>query len=275
MKGVSISSISKGLVLYNLFDSAIADCLALHTCRHGTSIVSYVKIMFTGGKANKGGTGGESAYRNTHDPDSQETKKRLAANKGRIYVFRDLLEDNVQQYAQGLAATKIKLFSILKRTFLPLDFSYQGNTNLFANEKSSEKAKQYAPIAGALLTLLTPIVKYRFTPDELNSFEEDGDLQPFALYTDKDISPWHLGISGSLIQGVNRQMFSRIKDNPVKVAKGFTKLIAALALSAIWIGIPPSSNTLLTRSIQTLKSFSENHPYLFRMMLAPLVFSTW
>lgn len=247
--------------LYNLYDSALANILALDTCRHGTSITGFAQIFFFGGRTDLGGAA-ETTFLKAYSNNLSWNQQRENANKSRIYVWNDNMDRANPKVPQ------LKNLWFIAKRIAPIVFSCQANTVLFPKGA-------IAQVAGSLLAIYTPTVKYRFTPQELKEkFEDDPDLTGIAKRTSFDISPSHLGISGSLIQGVNLGVFERIKNKPGTFALGCAQLIAAIALTIIWTGVQTSCPTINV-TIQAVTAFTNYHTAITRVALCALTFSTW
>lgn len=217
----------KIIILYNLFDSGLANSLALGTYRHGTSFKNFFKIWFGGGKVFcGGGKDGASAYEffNIYENTC----------KGKIHVWNEKpswgdLDPSLKKIAMG--------WPIIKRT-IPSVFSRMANSVMTARLLKRPIDNENVSITSLpifALTFLTPTIKYRFTPEKFkSSFHIDNDLAGLASYTITNISVAHLGIAGSLIQGLNSRILDRIKNNPRTFLLGCAQLVAAVALTIFW-----------------------------------------
>jgi hypothetical protein len=81
----------------------------------------------------------------------------------------------------------------------------------------------------------SPALKFRFRPDSPIKFEWDQTFSRethIAGFTEQNISPDHIGLYGSLSEGVNQQWGERIQANPAQFAKGLLKLVAVVAIVA-------------------------------------------
>lgn len=51
-------------------------------------------------------------------------------------------------------------------------------------------------------------------------------MVPVARYTTKNLKSWkYIGLPGVLFQGINKEVFSRIKQNPERFVKGVAKML--------------------------------------------------
>lgn len=252
---------------YKLCDAGVANLLGLETCRHATSMINYPKIWLLGNKTSCGGNS-ETVFLKATSNDPAWIKQREQANAKMAYVWRD----TVANHDGGLISSiENSLFSIGKRGFFPMFFSAQAN----AVSVMPYLGTVAAAIAGPAMACITPTIKYHFTPEELESqFEADPDLRAFALRTRENISPFHLGITGSLLHGINTGLVQRIKDNPAKFALGCAQVAAAIGLNAASGGVA-SSYPLVNMSIQVAAKFAANHQGICRLVQSALAFSTW
>lgn len=279
---IAQSKLAKIVFLYHLYDSALANILALDTCRHGTSLPGYVNIFFNGGKINRAGSA-ETAYLETYSSDQYWIKQRKKANIGKIYVWNDSRSSELflakAQKCLPISPGALKFRNFIYTVTWPLGkrsasfrFSAQANIALLPAGKI---VGMISHVVGFLLTFVTPTVKYRFTPQELaKKFENDPDLPGMAQRTSSDISPTHLGISGSLIQGLNFGILGRIKNKPGTFALGCVQLTAAIALTLLWTGIQTSS-PFIQASVQAINTFSTQHEIISKNAFQILFLSTW
>lgn len=230
---VTLMNIAKASAIYQLFDQAVANLLALETHRHGTSILSYPRIFFFGGKIARGGTGGQSA----HLLQAQGSNPYRDRSVGRIWMW----EDSLSTFRRR--ATLSDKFS---------EFAWQNMQGPFHYSMFANKALFNDFEIGQFLALLTPTIKYRFTSDEAGRrLSRDFVGTHGCRYAQQDISPIHLGITGSLIQGVNRDLLNRIRAKPEKLIVGMVELAAAVALTYIFFNLKTSSS-LCNRIISSL-----------------------
>jgi hypothetical protein len=104
---------------------------------------------------------------------------------------------------------------------------------------------QHNKLTKALFTALSlfegfcsPALKFRFKPDSSIKFEWDQTFsrtRRIAGFTEQPIPADHIGLYGSLHEGVNRQWGERIRANPWQFVKGLLKLVATVALVAFII----------------------------------------
>lgn len=210
--------LAEDTLLYQLYDSAIANMLCLDTLRRGTTLSAYTRIS-------RKGSNTEMPYPSIH---------------GKILLYRDSAP------AKTLIFTSLCSFEAYKQ-----DFEFY-----FPEPEFGLLTVPYlVGLIGMLaLAILTPIVKIRFTPEETASkffiHKESG-----CLYPHDDIDTSHLGISGSLRQGLNRSLTGRITTHPVKFVLGLAQLTAAVALTSIWLygtSVPVLSALLAQHRIKTL-----------------------
>ncbi|HEV7736732.1 MAG TPA: hypothetical protein VGO47_05080, partial [Chlamydiales bacterium] len=71
-------------------------------------------------------------------------------------------------------------------------------------------------------------LRFKFTPEVFKAnFTPDRTMPKGCFYTKKPISPLHLGVNGSLLQGLNLGMFSRMVQHPSRMLRGVVFLGAA------------------------------------------------
>ncbi len=242
---IGLIQIAQIAFVYNLFDSAIANILALETNRHGTDIYSYAKIHLQGAKTCKGG----------HVKDSYQSH-----SKNRVFVFKDNknLDDSI--------STTICAFGYSLGAYL----SYAPD---FLNSARAGVLQLLPIIPSCLAALVTPTVKFRHTPEQLKKdfkIDDEGG----ALFTEKNISPLHLGISGSLIQGLNFSLFNRISNHPTKFILGVVQLTAAVGLTCIFCGVVTSS-PVINSAITVGSAFMNNHWIISNIALGVLHITTF
>lgn len=204
----------------SLLDSGLADALCLETYEHGTSPSSYDSIMQHGVDPRFGGAGGETSLIRIDGGKQMAFAEMRTVN--RFFVF-----DHQPHYG----------------TILP---------NLVGNVVKNIWVRQYAIIAsiaeekqkgsgilrnitGCFLGLVAPIVKLRFRSDDpIKNFENDEFFKPgLASYTEDKIDIDHIGIRGTLQQGLNKDWLNRIKKEPAQFIWGVVKIVAAIALIAL------------------------------------------
>lgn len=214
--------------IYALFDEGIGNLLGLQILRHGTSFPNYVHIITNGADANLGGGDGGSSYA-TGNP------KFIDNSRGYLHVFND-----------SYAAVKNKAGKILCSPLLndiwsqtairaaPRVHSTLSGMASFSSKDEWGITAKVKKVAGGILGFFTPTIRFKFTPEQVKmTFEEDPDYGGLAMRTRKNIGTEHIGILGSLVQGVNLQVFQRIAEYPLKFLLGLIQVISAIALSAI------------------------------------------
>lgn len=176
-------------LIYQLFDQAIANLIALETYRQGTSLFSYPRIFFCGSSTN-------------------------------TRPLRWIWDDSLSAFRRtGRLKDKVKIY-------------YELN----ANGPARDSGKAHLQLCNnywiaLFLTTVSPTIKYRFIPNKI-VFSDTNFAFPKEVF-----SPTHQGITGSLIQGLNRGVFSRIRAKPEKFAVGFLELMAAVVLASLFFNI--------------------------------------
>lgn len=250
---IGLSQLAQIHLVYQLFDSGLANFLALDTARHGTTLYSYLKIQFQGGKTCYGG--------HVNDINQSESLNR-------IFAFSD------ESTLVGL--TKVPLY-----TSYFSGYAHFARMDKFIGKKIEHTFLELPLLVLSFLPgLISPTVKYRFTPQEIKrKFEHDEDnvfdgKGGMVLHTKENIGISHLGITGSLIQGMNPSIFGRIYNKPEKFALGCAQLVAAIALTCIYCGILTSS-PLINTSITVIAELMNQHAILSKIALCAIYFTTW
>lgn len=221
--GTRITNALNSCSLFNLFDDAVADLFCLKTYTHGTSPKNYNSIMKMGADPNHGGTGGESAFFDVMGVNRAEAiesdKKSGWECKKRFFVFLDECPELVKR-------AQPRIYSIV---------SCVGEN---CSPSDSKLRKAIGIGASIIEGFASPTLKFRFTPEDTDQFICDktfASTSRIAGFTEKPISPDHIGLYGSFKQGLNGQWLNRIKNNPAQFIKGLLKITAVVALIALAI----------------------------------------
>jgi predicted ABC-type ATPase len=202
----------------SLLDSGLADALCLETYEHGTSPSSYNSIMRYGVDPHFGGLGGETGLQKASNGKLLAFAEARTVN--RFFVF-----DHQPRY--GPICPHI-IGNIIKNVWVrqfAITASIAQETSILRN------------IAGCFLGFAVPIIKLRFRSDDpTKSFENDEFFEPgFASYTEDKIAVDHIGIRGTLQQGLNKDLLNRVKKQPAQCIWGVVKMVTAVALIAFAI----------------------------------------
>jgi hypothetical protein len=188
---------------YSLIDAGLANFLGLETLIHGTGPLGYFGISLNGANVKYGGgkNGSSSAL---------NVDQFITNSKNHFYVFKDSENFNFTKFIT------VKCYAM-----------FSGSTT-FDSQDSTFFNKIIKKIIGATLGLFTPNLKFRFKPEDILDcksscrFKNDPDDYAQRAYrTSQNISNMHLGIMGSISQGINSKTFSRIIANPKKSFLGF------------------------------------------------------
>jgi len=259
---IGLSGIAKIAFLYTLYDDALANILALETNRHGTSIYSYAKIHLQGAKVRYGGHVAD--YYQSHSQNRVfvfEDHASFFGSKGFTFALKDRL--STHSCAMGYSQGAYEALLNNGMNFLYSKGVPQSILRTFSIPKS---------ILSVAFGVLSPVVKFRFTAEQLQRDFKPDD-KGCALYTEKDISVTHLGISGSLIQGVNFSVFKRIYRKPTQFLLGCVQLTAAVALTCLYTGIG-TSFPILRSSVAIITEVAERHTIIKNIVLGALFTST-
>lgn len=206
--------------IYNLVDSGLANVFALETLTHGTGPFGYIGINLNGADPNYGGG-------NTGSSVGSGFSRYIETSKNYFHVFKD------SGFYEDSSNFLEKIFIPIGKTLLPKLHSTLSGMATFGYSFNNGFQNLPKGIIGGFAGFFTPTLKFRFTPEDLCLFENDPDYGGIAYRTTAAISSSHLGITGSLQQGINLGMFDRIVANPQKVLIGIS-LLAAAAVVAKW-----------------------------------------
>lgn len=230
---------------YHLFDDGLSRLLALETLTHGTGPYGYIGINLRG------------ADPNFENPLYPSTRARVNAtfldsSKRYFYLFKDTDFRTKICFAddQTICENTRKILPYVKYLY-PKQYAMQSGMKTFNLTSLSPTANSFL---GEITGLMTPTLKFRFPLEEVQCveadgrepepnqcarcrFEEDPDYNGLAYRTSEPISPLHLGVTGSLSQGLNAKMFSRMAKNPSKVYYGGFLCLQALAVGRLSLQI--------------------------------------
>ena len=209
---------------YYLLDAALANSLVLNTSRHGTDLANYIKIQTSGLDPNydrkEGSTYGAcmaGIRKSGNEEQCHNQAKNDTENYG--YFFKDPDQFEVPN-------------EFLKFTYPPLFVRLLPRMHAYLSGHSKGGFCR-----GAFNTFFSPTLKFRFDPEKFTknedgsftyeyngkkiNIENDPDYDGFAFRT-KDEIPANefLGIFGSLRQGLNSSLPTRIQKNPLKFLYG-------------------------------------------------------
>ena len=203
------------IATYKLFDEGLANLLNLETLTHGTGPKGFIGINLFGADPNYGGSATGSSQGNG-------SEHHIKSSRNYFYVFKDTELPNNMDYV-----------SYWGPKVLPRMHAVLSGLATFGSTKDEILSKPFRSLLGIFFGAITPILKFRFRPEDIVGctancrFQDDPDYSGLAYRTAEPISPMHLGIIGSLIQGINLAMFQRMASNPLKLLKGATLLVGA------------------------------------------------
>jgi hypothetical protein len=215
---------------YNLIDRGLASFLVMETLTHGTGPLGYIGINMNGADPNYGGgktgssVGGGSEF---HILNSQK----------QVHVFKDT-EFSLKDTEFPLDGCKVSptICNGLLSGGLPRLHAVLSGMANFGYSAVNRTGDAKDAFLGGIAGLLTPTLKFRFTPDEVINcgdaciFENDPDYSGLAYRTTQALPANRLGMTGSLTYGVNSGMFNRMHTNPQKMLMGVTLLAAGILL---------------------------------------------
>lgn len=223
--GTRLTNALNGCLAFNFFDDAIADLLCLRTYTHGTSPKCYHNIMKIGADPNHGGKGGESglyeAFGTNHDADVEMMGEKSGWNcHKRFFAFSYDCPEPIKRWQ-------------------PRIYSIAACVGENCHVDQGMFVKGIFIIASIIEGFCSPVLKFRFQKVEDTKFNIDETFNSkevgggnIAVYTEEAISPEHIGLYGSLSQGLNSEWKQRITQNAGQFAKGLLKLIISVGLVA-------------------------------------------
>lgn len=208
-KKIAALGFLKTITIYNLLDHGIANFLGLKILRHGTNIYSYLHIQFKGADPNYGG-GKFGAVQMSN------RNRNIYMNNSKNYFFvtSDLagINDTVRKELKFSASAQIK------------NWGYKiSSSNAFLRQNSINT--YLSDVMCLLMSPLTPLLKFKMTDEEVfDRFIIDPLWPRVALKTKFPISASRLGVSGSLIYGIDKKTLERMSKNKRQVVFGIVKL---------------------------------------------------
>ena len=194
---------------YHLFDLGLANLLALDILKHGTSLKNYFSISFSGADPSRGGTSETQYYGWNEKTDWGSCVNYAEDAKNKFFVMHETDRSNETDSGTQGPCMGVQL---------PMAYSNMANSNSTGGR---------TPLT-ILLDFITPVLRFKFIPADFKAnFKPDKTMPKGCFYTEKPISPMHLGITGSVTQGINPRMFSRMIQHPSRVLRGVVFLGAA------------------------------------------------
>lgn len=198
-------------IVARIAEQGLADFCGLVTLRHGTNPISWLFIHTIGFLPSCGGAWYGGDVNCGFD----------ALNKGRVYFLKDTYRwSSFSEYA--LKTTTFYL--------LPISYSHQSTLNLLCNHSFLPFVPSY-PIKYIIQTILTspvlvflPTIKVRKSLEEVNLYKEDFSDGVDCCSTNEWINPLHIGIKGTLWNGLSYKIVSRVVNDPARCLKGVSYL---------------------------------------------------
>jgi hypothetical protein len=223
--GTRLTNALTACILFDIFDDAIADLLCVRTCAHGTSPKCYHNIMKVGADPNCGNKGGETIfYEATGQKLFEQDREKLE-------------EDQTGWDRRNRFFVCPHEAPLIVNRLLPRMYTFMCCYGENGDVKKSRLVKIFITIVSVFEGLCSPIIKFRFRSDNIIKFKFDKTFKEsqIAAFTDQAIAADHIGLSGSLREGLNRELGSRIKQNPGQFCKGLVELILSVGLLALAI----------------------------------------
>ena len=191
-------------LLYSLWDSAISNLLAVETLRHGTNPLNFCSIQVNGLDPEAGAKkGGETKYIERLGQGEHSSKVDCTNH---VFVWKDIKfgEEGNNSCVNNHSLSK-KLTHYLEKVLGVRAYVFISTMSIFPRTGNAIKDKVWdavAGIVGGICTLITPTLKFHYDTAEISGkFELDPSARNQAYRTAEKISPWRLGITGSLISG--------------------------------------------------------------------------
>jgi len=208
---------------YKLVDSGLSHFLALETLIHGTGPLGFLGISLNGADPIYGGgdTGSSVGIGLDH---------HITNSKNYFHVFRDSGLENLPFTAEIIPS--VHLLGPITMIYAKVH-AVGSAMAVFGYPTAEGISKALRLCAGIVCGVLTPTLKFRFKPEAILNcisscrFEKDPDYHGCAYRTAQPISSTHLGIMGSLSQGIGSGTLSRMANNPRKVLEGAAFLLTA------------------------------------------------
>ena len=232
------------LTTYTLADNGLTSLFSLETLRHGTGPFGYIGIWRNGADPNFGGSDrGASVAANS--PYYIENSKNF------FHITKDSTFYSECKFNIELMSKACEINSNFVKYMVPKFFG------LLSGIATIKKAfpdiqEPLQNLVGATVGLLTPTLNFRFIPEDVRCvessplpsfpelisesagickkpcrFETDPDLVEVAYRTREKIPVAHLGITGTVIQGLKGDPLERMANNPEGVLVGALMLGAA------------------------------------------------
>lgn len=199
---------------YKLVDAGLSNLFVLETLTHGTGPLGYLGINLFGADPNFGGSAAGSSA-------GFDCPEYLKASRNYFHVFKDFAQEKMEHTVYTLPL--VRLHSMLS------GMAHVG----CRTDSCSEMLSLPQKVCGAVAGLITPTLKFRFRPEDISEclgscrFQDDPDYGGFAYRTSLPIESHHLGIVGSLSQGLDAGLFRRIGNHPERALFGLVLLTAA------------------------------------------------
>jgi hypothetical protein len=247
-------------VLYELFDSGLANTLGLETLNHGTSFSNYLSIRMIGGDPNHGGK----------ETGSTKGLHIRGETKNCFYVFKDSefnyiigefnhASNNSSKFNLLYIFNKMVSIKGIGNRILPRVHAAISGYNFVARmfsgiEDESSRIKHLSvclsSISGIFNALFSPRLRFRFANIDSKRFQNDDSYSGGAYLTEQAIEPWRIGLLGSLLVGViNADLFARMKANPHKVLTGVIQISTALVITTLYINTIVANPALVIAGI--------------------------
>lgn len=248
--------------LISLFTQSISDMLCLETLSHGTSLWNYLNIRTEGAHPQYGGKVGGSSYTADNLGSNKGTNSLQSYSANWFHIFKDSgmiqfgcstssIDSNGIKTEEPRTVSKIDTFDYLlvSRCAIPLLIRMHAVLSGY----NSPLAAQEFSIAGALISVITPTINFRFVPEDIDltrydgvntlfdselrnycgRFHEDDNYGGIAWRTHEKIGIEHIGLYGIISQGFKGDLKERIRQNPIKFLYGTTRLVVLISITAI------------------------------------------
>jgi len=229
---INLYSFFLGDIIYEFFDTGLANVLGLETLRHGTNPINYLGIRINGGDPNHGGkaSGSTKGY---YEDDTRNL----------FYVFKDseIKIESIHSGFKRLISLIFQIMGIRTRILARLHCAVSG-FNFVAQKFQNIQYPSiitkccfifFSYLGLAFSFLISPTIRFRFSKNDLKGFKNDPNYGGMAYCTNKLMGAWRIGLFGSLFTGINFNWFSRIKADFSKAILGSIQIITAIAIAVL------------------------------------------
>jgi hypothetical protein len=258
--------------IIGLFTQSLADMLCLETLSHGTSIWNYLSIRVEGADPQFGGKEGGSSYTTDNlivkGVNSNHWQKD---STGWLFLYKDAgiidlsgesrswnSQDGWSEPAKAVSKISIPHYLLISKLIIPFLTRMHAGISGYGSPLPYQESSPHilTRIIGAVTSIFTPTINFRFIPEDVNSnrydklqtvvtvskdffnnyngiFFEDTSYGGIAWKTQKKIKTENIGLYSILCQGLKGNLKDRIQKNPLKFLYGTIRLVSLTALTIL------------------------------------------